>query len=102
MTKIFVLLGEIGCFLSHFLIWEKMVVEQLNEVLVLEDDIRFEPFFRDRALSLLQEARKIGGWDLMYGTNLANPLTFELIQYVFVYSIAVISVGSVWTRMNIG
>lgn len=57
--------GEIGCFLSHFLIWEKMVVEKLNEVLVLEDDIRFEPFFKERAVNILKNARKVGGWDLM-------------------------------------
>lgn len=57
--------GEIGCFLSHFLIWEKMVMDKLNVVLVLEDDIRFEPYFRARALDLLEEARNIGGWDLM-------------------------------------
>lgn len=60
MTK-----GEIGCFLSHFWIWEKQVVQKLNEVLVLEDDIRFEPYFKERAMHLLEEARQIGGWDLM-------------------------------------
>lgn len=60
MTK-----GEIGCFLSHFMIWEKQVLEKLNEVLVLEDDIRFEPYFKQRAMNLLEEARQIGGWDLM-------------------------------------
>lgn len=60
MTK-----GEIGCFLSHFWIWEKQVVENLNEILILEDDIRFEPYFKQRAFNVLQEARKIGGWDLM-------------------------------------
>lgn len=60
MTK-----GEIGCFLSHFWIWEKMRMENLNEILVLEDDIRFEPYFKERAIGLLEEARRIGGWDLM-------------------------------------
>lgn len=60
MTK-----GEIGCFLSHFMIWEKQVMDQLNEVLILEDDIRFEPYFKQRALNLIEEARKIGEWDLM-------------------------------------
>lgn len=60
MTK-----GEIGCFLSHFYLWEKQVVQKLNEVLVLEDDIRFEPYFKERAIQLLDEARSIGGWDLM-------------------------------------
>lgn len=60
MTK-----GEIGCFLSHFWVWENQVVNKLNEVLILEDDIRFEPYFKRRALHLLEEARQIGGWDLM-------------------------------------
>lgn len=60
MTK-----GEIGCFLSHFKVWEKQVAQNLQEVLVLEDDIRFEPYFKQRALHLLDEARQIGGWDLM-------------------------------------
>lgn len=34
MTK-----GEIGCSLSHYLIWRKMVDEQYDNVLILEDDI---------------------------------------------------------------
>lgn len=58
-------LGEIGCFLSHFYIWEKMVSEKLEEVLILEDDIRFEPYFKERAINALSEARSIGGWDMM-------------------------------------
>lgn len=58
-------LGEIGCFLSHFYIWEKMVAEKLDEVLILEDDIRFEPYFKERAVNVLNEARSVGGWDLM-------------------------------------
>ncbi len=58
-------LGEIGCFLSHFYIWEKMVAEKLEEVLILEDDIRFEPYFKERAVNVLNEARTIGGWDMM-------------------------------------
>lgn len=58
--------GEIGCFLSHYYIWTTMVEHQLQEVLILEDDIRFEPYFVERATNLIQEAREIGGWDLMY------------------------------------
>uniref|UniRef100_A0A2M4ARY6 Putative glycosyltransferase 25 family member n=1 Tax=Anopheles triannulatus TaxID=58253 RepID=A0A2M4ARY6_9DIPT len=59
-------MGEIGCFLSHYYIWENMVRLGLAEVLVLEDDIRFEPFFRRRAHRVLDDARRIGGWDLIY------------------------------------
>lgn len=58
-------LGEIGCFLSHFYIWEKMISEKLEEVLILEDDIRFEPYFKERAVNVLNEARAVGGWDMM-------------------------------------
>ncbi|XP_037031591.1 glycosyltransferase 25 family member isoform X1 [Bradysia coprophila] len=59
-------LGEIGCFLSHFRIWERIVAEKLEEVLILEDDIRFEPYFKERAVNILNEARSFGGWDLIY------------------------------------
>lgn len=58
-------MGEIGCFLSHLYVWEKQVMLGLKEILVLEDDIRFEPYFKERVMDLLNEARRIGGWDLM-------------------------------------
>lgn len=59
-------MGEIGCFLSHFWIWEKQVVDKLSEILILEDDIRFEPYFKENAKNLMREARRRGNWDLMY------------------------------------
>lgn len=58
-------MGEIGCFLSHYKIWERMVELEQKEVLILEDDIRFEPFFKDKAIQLLDEARFVEDWDLM-------------------------------------
>lgn len=58
-------MGEIGCFLSHYYIWKKMIENEQNEVLILEDDIRFELNFYERALHVLEQARNIGGWDLM-------------------------------------
>lgn len=58
-------LGEIGCFLSHYRVWERMVADDLDDVLVLEDDIRFEPYFKERVAAIMYEARQIGGWDLM-------------------------------------
>ncbi|KAL7025625.1 hypothetical protein ACKWTF_013567 [Chironomus riparius] len=59
-------LGEIGCFLSHYMIWQKMVENNLQEVLILEDDIKFEPYFREHAIQMMEEARRIGGYDLIY------------------------------------
>ncbi|KXJ78978.1 glycosyltransferase 25 family member [Aedes albopictus] len=59
-------MGEIGCFLSHYYIWQKMIALNLEEVLILEDDIRFEPYFKRRVAQVLADARRIGGWDLIY------------------------------------
>lgn len=59
-------MGEIGCFLSHYAIWETMIEKNLQEVLVLEDDIKFEPYFRETAIQLMQEAHNKGGYDLIY------------------------------------
>lgn len=58
-------MGEIGCFLSHHRIWEEMVKRDQKEVLILEDDLRFDSYFKQRATTLIEEARAIGGWDLM-------------------------------------
>ncbi|KPU73184.1 uncharacterized protein Dana_GF26781 [Drosophila ananassae] len=59
-------MGEIGCFLSHYRIWVKMVQEKLKEVLILEDDIRFEPYFRSNAVRVLNQARNVVEYDLIY------------------------------------
>ncbi|RWS27559.1 glycosyltransferase 25 family member-like protein, partial [Leptotrombidium deliense] len=51
--------GEIGCFLSHYFIWEDMITRNLSKVIVLEDDVRFEQKFTQRmnkAVSALESA----------------------------------------------
>ncbi|KAK7930154.1 hypothetical protein WMY93_006549 [Mugilogobius chulae] len=59
--------GELGCFLSHFNIWKEIVERGLQTSLVLEDDLRFEVFFKRRLQALLQEVtvHKLD-WDLIY------------------------------------
>ncbi|XP_050499113.1 glycosyltransferase 25 family member [Diabrotica virgifera virgifera] len=59
-------LGEIGCFMSHLNIWKEIVEERYGTTLVLEDDIRFEPFFRHKVQNLMAEVRRIPNWDLVY------------------------------------
>jgi len=59
-------MGEIGCFLSHYRIWVTMVRKELKEVLILEDDIRFEPYFRQNAVRVLNQARSVVEYDLIY------------------------------------
>lgn len=60
MTK-----GEVGCFLSHYYIWERMVKLEQKEVLILEDDVIFEPYFLERAENIMNEARSKKNWDLL-------------------------------------
>ncbi|XP_076004252.1 procollagen galactosyltransferase 1 [Genypterus blacodes] len=59
--------GELGCFLSHYNIWKEIVDRDLRISLVIEDDLRFEVFFRRRLQTLLQEVTKHKlDWDLIY------------------------------------
>uniref|UniRef100_A0A669BRX0 procollagen galactosyltransferase n=1 Tax=Oreochromis niloticus TaxID=8128 RepID=A0A669BRX0_ORENI len=59
--------GELGCFLSHYNIWKEIVDRGLQTSLVIEDDLRFEVFFKRRLQALLQEvtSHKLD-WDLIY------------------------------------
>lgn len=58
--------GEIGCFLSHYKIWQEIVKNEDELVMVLEDDVRFEPYFRQKVVNLLREAKELNlQWDLM-------------------------------------
>ncbi|EZA57456.1 Glycosyltransferase 25 family member [Ooceraea biroi] len=60
-------MGEIGCFLSHYLIWQKVLKHGYEKVLVLEDDIHFEPFFRQKVNYVLVELSDLKiKWDLVY------------------------------------
>ncbi|GAA6222576.1 procollagen galactosyltransferase 2-like [Lates japonicus] len=59
--------GEIGCFLSHYNIWKQVVQEELQQVLVLEDDVRFEPRFCSRLVAIMDNVKRVGlDWDLIY------------------------------------
>ncbi|KAJ2954043.1 hypothetical protein O0L34_g2256 [Tuta absoluta] len=58
-------LGEIGCFLSHYLIWEEIVKKNYKTVMILEDDVYFRPYFRHNLQRLLDEVTG-KDWDLLY------------------------------------
>ncbi|XP_075041197.1 inactive glycosyltransferase 25 family member 3 [Mixophyes fleayi] len=59
--------GEVGCFLSHFKIWQEIVERQLDVILVFEDDVRFESFFKRKMIRLLDDVRTAQlDWDLIY------------------------------------
>ncbi|XP_022615353.1 procollagen galactosyltransferase 2-like [Seriola dumerili] len=59
--------GEIGCFLSHHSIWTQVIERGLQKVLVLEDDVRFEPRFKRRLQAIMDDINKTQlDWDLIY------------------------------------
>ncbi|XP_063172246.1 inactive glycosyltransferase 25 family member 3 [Candoia aspera] len=59
--------GEVGCFLSHHHVWEEIVKRGLEKSLVLEDDIRFEAYFKKRLLKLMEELEQAQlDWELIY------------------------------------
>ncbi|XP_017304196.2 glycosyltransferase 25 family member-like [Diaphorina citri] len=60
--------GEIGCFLSHYNIWNEVVDNNHDIVMVLEDDVRFESFFRQKLATILKElkTKTLPAWDLIY------------------------------------
>lgn len=59
--------GELGCFLSHYNIWKEIVERGLKTSLVIEDDLRFEVFFKRRLQNLMTEVESQGlDWDLIY------------------------------------
>ncbi|XP_053328841.1 inactive glycosyltransferase 25 family member 3 [Spea bombifrons] len=59
--------GEVGCFLSHFQIWQEIVDRQLDATLVFEDDVRFGSFFKRKMVRLMDGVRRSQlDWDLIY------------------------------------
>ncbi|XP_043940389.1 procollagen galactosyltransferase 1 isoform X2 [Protopterus annectens] len=59
--------GELGCFLSHYIIWKEIVDRGLKKSVVFEDDLRFEIFFKRRLMSLIHEVEEEQlDWDLIY------------------------------------
>ncbi|XP_033222160.1 glycosyltransferase 25 family member-like isoform X2 [Belonocnema kinseyi] len=60
-------MGEIGCFLSHYHVWNKVIEKNYESVMVLEDDVRFEPYFRQKVHFVLNELQRLNmEWDLVY------------------------------------
>ncbi|KAH8866872.1 Glycosyltransferase 25 family member [Schistosoma japonicum] len=60
-------LGEIGCFLSHYNIWNEMITNGYNRILILEDDLRFAPAFIRNLNKIIKEAdENVINWDLLY------------------------------------
>ena len=75
--------AEIGCALSHVRIYEKMIQDEIESALVLEDDIDLV----EGSAWVLAKAAKLVKWDLIYfgvkNNHLPEPLGFKLKRYLY-------------------
>lgn len=93
--------GEVGCALSHLLLWRRMVEEDIDTALILEDDTTFTPGAAVRlhaALAAVEHHDR--EWDLCYagrvrlGATAAEPIvgpgvvvpTFSYCTHAYVLS----------------
>uniref|UniRef100_A0A1I7TME6 Glycosyltransferase 25 family member n=1 Tax=Caenorhabditis tropicalis TaxID=1561998 RepID=A0A1I7TME6_9PELO len=59
--------GEIGCFLSHYRIWQDVLKNNYKKVIVFEDDLRFSHDGLTRIKEVLQDLEASQKqWDLIY------------------------------------
>nr|XP_039248026.1 procollagen galactosyltransferase 1-like [Styela clava] len=100
--------GEIGCFLSHYFIWKKILKNKYESTIIFEDDVQFRPKFIQKFKNAMKkvENEKIP-WDLIYleripikkgeeepvmlenesGPNLVQPVySFWAIAYMISYA----------------
>ena len=85
--------GEVGCFLSHYYLWQKMVPGETY--LVLEDDVRFGPDFVADLRRTLREAKDIN-WDLIYVGRKRGPGADNDVEVMVTESISNVTY-SFWT-----
>jgi collagen beta-1,O-galactosyltransferase len=66
-TLPFLTSGQLGCFMSHFAIWQHMVDNNIPSAVILEDDFDLQEDFSARLGQYLEEAHDHGeDWNLMY------------------------------------
>lgn len=59
--------GEIGCFLSHYRIWEEVARSRYSRVVVFEDDVRFLENSTIELTEMVEDLMKMRTeWDLIY------------------------------------
>merc|ERR1740139_1145320 len=49
--------GQLGCFMSHYTVWQHMVDNNIQSALILEDDFDLQEDFSRRLGEILEEAR---------------------------------------------
>lgn len=65
--------GELGCFFSHYFIWQDMIKNNYsNGALILEDDVRLDASFKHKLEKVL--SNRSLDWDILYlGRKIMRP-----------------------------
>ncbi|EDV27520.1 uncharacterized protein TRIADDRAFT_21834 [Trichoplax adhaerens] len=59
--------GEIGCFLSHYQLWKKVIQFNYSSILILEDDVKVKMGFHRQLSQVMQEVQSLSlPWDIIY------------------------------------
>ncbi|WP_338411168.1 glycosyltransferase family 25 protein [Pseudoalteromonas nigrifaciens] len=66
-------MGEIGCYVSHMRVWEKMVEENTSLAVILEDDL----FIKKHLKTVISAAQQLQNWDLVKLSDNRNFPFFE-------------------------
>lgn len=85
--------GELGCFASHYLLWEKCI--QLNKpIVVIEDDAQLEPEFKNKIKTILS----IKGYEYLRLFVNGRYRPFTKIEHIHGYDIVQYKRGPGATR----
>nr|XP_046917261.1 glycosyltransferase 25 family member-like [Dermatophagoides farinae] len=80
--------GEIGCFLSHYRVWEEASRENYSKIIVLEDDVRFDWNFRSQWSQIFNRFETLSNqYDFLYLGRKLNDGQYdkeEIIDELFV------------------
>lgn len=84
--------GEIGCALSHYIIWKRMIEQDIDNLIILEDDVTIDDNFDELLDKYIEQIIKINkDYDILYlGRNAINDqmevqLTDNIVEPKYTY-----------------
>lgn len=72
-------MGEIGCSLSHYMLWKKIVEDDLKFAIILEDDVLFKEKFKEKINFFTKDIK----YDMLYlGRKVFNKKERSINEYM--------------------
>ena len=95
LNNIKIKLGEIGCSLSHYKIYEKIIESDYDVTLILEDDVEFTSDFFNKLNITLNNLETIKNWDILFlgRKKLTNTIEIVVKNDIHNYSYSYWTIG---------